>query len=65
MEVTGRWYEGTQVKSIERRELVVMVKRGMEVDGSRSRVLLLVTERGMELRERHKWKWKKTMTDVE
>ena len=53
MEVTGRWYKGGQVKSIERFELVVMVQREMEVDGSLSKVLLLVTERGMELRERH------------
>ena len=53
MEVTERWCEGRQVKSIERVELVVMVQREMEVDGSLSRVLLLVTERGMELRERH------------
>lgn len=42
------------MKSIGRLELVVMVQRVMEVDGSLRRVLLLVTERGMELRERHK-----------
>ena len=66
MEVNGRWFRGTQVKSIGRLELVVVVvQREMEVDGSLSRVLLLVTERGMEPRERQQnGNGKKTMTDV-